>query len=235
MITENKYLSNIELYFCSSDYDDKKYFVLFDDEYHHAIKVMRNKVGDKLLATDGNGKIFEGIIEEIDSRSLKVLILKTYNYKNIFNHITFCIPNLKNPERLKFAFEKCTELGITNFILFKSEHSISKNLNTEKLKKIVLAAMKQSLRAFLPKIESINSLSELAKNEDEIILFDQNAEANFSNFKSDENKKYFFVFGSEGGFSEKELLILKSAKQLKLTDNRLRTETAILKAASMIC
>lgn len=61
-------------------------------------------------------------------------------------------------------------------------------------------------------------------------MFDQNAEANFSNFKSDENKKYFFVFGSEKQISEKELLILKSAKQLKLTDNRLRTETAILKA-----
>lgn len=229
-----EYLSNIELYFCSSDYDDKKYFVLLDDEYHHAIKVMRNKIGDKLFATDGNGKIFEGIIEEIDSRSLKVSILKTYNYKNIFTHITFCIPNLKNPERLKFAIEKCTEIGITNFILFKAEHSINKNFNTEKLKKIVLAAMKQSLRAFLPKIETINSLSELAEDAAEIILFDQNAEANFSNFKLDENRKYIFVFGSEGGFSERELALLKSSTHLKLTENRLRSETAIIKAAAMI-
>jgi 16S rRNA (uracil1498-N3)-methyltransferase len=230
-----EYLSNIELYFCSSDYDDKKYFVLHDDEFHHATKVMRNKTGDKLFATDGNGKIFEGVIEEIDKSSLKTSIIKTYNYKNIFSHLTFCIPNLKNPERLKFAFEKCTELGITNFILFKPEHSVGKNLNAERLSKITLAAMKQSLRAFLPKIEAINSLSELTKNQTEIILFDQIAESKFSNFNLDENRKYVLVFGPEGGFSEKELMILKSAKQLKLTDNRLRTETAIVKAASMIC
>lgn len=229
-----EYLSNIELYFTDSLHEDEKFFTLTEDELHHCIKVMRNNIGDKLFASDGNGKIFEGVIEEISKDYLKSCIIKTYDYKNTFENLTFCIPNLKNPERLKFAFEKCTELGITNFILYKAEHSLSKNLNTEKLKKTTLAAMKQSLRAFLPKINTINSLNNLAKNEAEIILFDQNVSNKFTDIVLDANKKHILIFGPEGGFSEKEFETLKSANRFKLTENRLRTETAIVKAASMI-
>jgi 16S rRNA (uracil1498-N3)-methyltransferase len=136
---------------------------------------MRNKISDKLFATDGKGKIFEGSIEELSKDFLKSTIIKIYKYQNNLDSITFCIPNLKNPERLKFAFEKCTELGITNYLLYKPEHSVGKNLNTERLSKIMLAAMKQSLSAFIPKIEAINSVTDLVKSESEIILFEQTA------------------------------------------------------------
>ncbi|MFZ1280003.1 MAG: RsmE family RNA methyltransferase [Ignavibacteriaceae bacterium] len=229
-----EYLSNIELYFTSFVSEDEKYFTLLDDEFHHSTKVMRNKISDKLFATNGKGKIFEGSIEEMSKDFLKSTIIKIYKYQNNLDNIAFCIPNLKNPERLKFAFEKCTELGITNFLLYKPEHSVGKNLNTERLSKITLAAMKQSLRAFLPKIEAINSVTDLVKSDSGILLFEQTASTKLSDFKLDEDKKYIFVFGPEGGFSENEFTLLKDSTKLKLTENRLRSETAILKAASMI-
>jgi 16S rRNA (uracil1498-N3)-methyltransferase len=229
-----EYLSNIELYFTPFVSEDEKYFTLIDDEFHHSAKVMRNKIGDKLFATDGNGKLFESKIISISKDGLTADIIKVIQYKNELEHFTFCIPNLKNPERFKFAIEKCVELGVTNFIFYQADHSINKKFNPERIEKIVLASMKQSLRAFLPKIEAINSVTDLVKSASGIILFEQTASTKLSDFKLDENKKYIFVFGPEGGFSENEFTLLKDSTKLKLTENRLRSETAIVKAASMI-
>ena len=229
-----EYLSNIELYFTALVSEDEKYFRLTDDEFHHSAKVMRNKIGDKLFATDGKGKIFEGKIISITKDELTAEISNVIKYENELERFTFCIPNLKNPERFKFAIEKCVELGITNFIFYQADHSISKKFNQERIEKIVLASMKQSLRAFLPKIEAINSVTDLVKSASGIILFEQTASTILSDFKLDENKNYIFIFGPEGGFSENEFTLLKDSTKLKLTGNRLRSETAIVKAASVI-
>ncbi len=229
-----EYLSNKELYFCSSVNFEEQIFFLEDDEFHHAIKVMRNKKGDKVFASDGKGKILEGFIEDIVKDNLKSKIIKTYEYKNELGNYIFCMPNLKNPERLKFALEKCTELGITKFILFNSEHTVSKGFNLGRLNKIVLSAMKQSLRAYLPKIEVVNSITELNSFGDEKVLFDQSGSIKPSDYKFDKHLNYLMIFGPEGGFSEKEISELNRSTILKLTDNRLRTETAIIKAASLI-
>ena len=229
-----EYLSNIELYFCSVVNFEEQIFLLEQDEFSHAIKVMRNKLGDKIFASDGTGKIYEGIIEDVKKDSLKSKIIKMYEYEDTLKRFTFCIPNLKNPERLKFALEKCTELGITKFILFNSTYTASKGFNLERLNKIVLSAMKQSLRAFLPKIEVVNSLIELSSFENELVVFDQMATSKLSDHKFDEYKNYLMIFGPEGGFSEKEISELNKPTSLKLTENRLRAETAIVKAASII-
>ncbi len=137
------------------------------------MKVMRNKIDDKIFATDGYGNIFEGVVKEIKKDRLIAKVKRNHIYKNELQNFTFCIPNLKNPERLKFALEKCTELGITRFILFNSERTVSKGFNTERLNKIVISAMKQSLRTFLPKIEIANSIKELKNLTGEKIIFDQ--------------------------------------------------------------
>lgn len=229
-----EYLSNIELYFCSAVNFKEQIFLLENDEFRHATKVMRNKIGDVIFVSDGRGKIFEGIVEDIKKDNLQSKIIKTYEYENTLKRFTFCIPNLKNPERFKFALEKCTELGITKFILFNSEHTVSKGFNLERLNKIVLSAMKQCLRAFLPKIEVVNSIIELNSFGDEIILFHQFGSTKLSDYKFDEHKHYLMIFGPEGGFSEKEISELIKPTTLKLTDNRLRTETAIVTAASII-
>lgn len=229
-----EYLSNIELYFCSSLTKDEKSFQIVDEEYHHAIKVMRNKVGDKLFATDGKGKIYEGFISAIEKRRLCVDVSKFYTYKNKLNHFTFCIPNLKNPDRLKFALEKCTELGITNFILFNSERSVSKGFNAERINKILLSAMKQSLQSYLPKVEFFNSVMQFSDLKVEKVLFDQNSINKFADQKFENEKRYYLIFGPEGGFSENEINDIKPAITLKLAENRLRSETAIIKAASLL-
>ncbi len=195
---------------------------------------MRNKVGDKIYSTDGRGKIYEGSIASIGNKIIFVDVIKSYHYKNRLSHFTICIPNLKNPDRFKFALEKCTELGITNFVLFNSERSISKSFNVDRINNILLSAMKQSLQAYLPKIEVFDSLKRFKDLAVEKVLFEQNAESKLSEQKFNPLREYYFIFGPEGGFSQKEIANFQPSLVLNLADNRLRSETAIIKVASVI-
>jgi 16S rRNA (uracil1498-N3)-methyltransferase len=195
---------------------------------------MRNKIGDNIFATDGCGNIFEALISEIDEGSLIAKITNTNIYKNELDNFTFCIPKLKNPERLKFAIEKCTELGITRFILINWERTVSKGFNTDRLNKIIISAMKQSLRAFLPEIEIVNSIKELKNFTGEKILFDQLSLNKLSEQNFDRSINYLMIFGPEGGLTDKEIQEINPTKTYRLTGNRLRSETAIIKAASVI-
>ena len=229
-----EYLSDIELYHCNTIVREENYFLLEEDEFRHCTVVMRNKEGQKIIATDGLGNLFEASIEEIQKDHLKAKILNVKNYVNKFDHITFCIPNLKNPERLKFALEKCTELGLTDFIIFNSSRTIAKNVKLERLNKIVLSALKQSLRTYLPKIHFIDQLNNINKGEKKFILFDQKADTYLNNFSLNRNENYAFIFGPEGGFTNEEISLLNPSKILKLSENRLRSETAIIKAASIL-
>lgn len=232
-MSEN-YLSNIELYYCSLSSITQEYFYLTDEEFYHAKKVMRNNIGSKIFATDGEGKIYEGKVTNMNTDSIKTEIIKVHNYSKRFDHFTFCIPNLKNPDRFKFALEKCTEIGITNFIIFNSERSVSKVINTDRISKLLLSAIKQSLQAYLPTIKILDSITLLKDCEDEKILFEQNSQNNLADKKFDKSKKHLMIFGPEGGFTYKEVAEINPTMILNLSQNRLRAETAIVKAASVI-
>ncbi len=206
---------------------------LTGDEFHHAVKVMRNKEGSEVFITDGNGIIYTCNINKILKDRLSAEIVDQKKYKNKLSNITFCFPVLKNPDRFKFALEKCTELGITNFIIFNSNRSVAKVKNIEKWNKTLLAAMKQSLRAYLPKLQSIENLKELLNLDGEKIIFDQSGKNIFSKEIIKVDVNYYFIFGPEGGFTEEELSYF--SKVYSLAENRLRSETAIVKCASLIC
>ena len=98
--------------------------------------------------------------------------------------------------------------------------------------------MKQSLRSFLPNITAVDSASKLP-NDSIFVVFDQNADLSFEDFIKSEiltnsEKKFNFVFGPEGGFSEKELKLFSDAVKVKLSSNRLRAETAVITAAAIL-
>jgi len=229
---KNSHLSDIELYYSESAFIQNDRITLLGDEYHHSVNVMRNSVGDSIYITDGEGKIYQCKIEEINKNELIANIKEKNNFENTAENIWFCIPALKNPDRLKFAFEKCVELGITNFILFTSKYTIPKKVNPDKYKKTVLAAMKQSLRAFLPKINSAK-FEEVIKLPGMKILFEQNSKKSFKGEVSGEIPNYL-LFGPEGGFDEFEINLVSGENRFKLSANRLRSETAIVKCASLL-
>jgi 16S rRNA (uracil1498-N3)-methyltransferase len=227
------YLSDIELYYTPSLFK-KDLINLKDEEFYHCIKVMRNRIGDEIYITNGAGKIFYSIIEEIKKDFLTASVKKVFEYKNKYSNLFFCLTKLRNNSRFEFALEKCTELGITNFIIYDSSRSLHKKEKTERWNKIVLAAMKQSLRSFLPSIK-VSSFDEIINSEGEKVLLEQNSQKHLSELKMIPSVNYNFIFGPEGGFTLNEINLFNKDYIYRLADNRLRTETAIIKSASLLC
>ncbi|MCW8804055.1 MAG: 16S rRNA (uracil(1498)-N(3))-methyltransferase [Ignavibacteriaceae bacterium] len=227
-----EHLSNIELYYTPSGFIRGDELILTEDEFHHSVNVMRNSVGDLLYVTDGEGIIFKTEITSICKKQLSALILEKKEFINKAANLWFCIPALKNSDRLKYAFEKCVELGITNFILFSSKRTISRKVKLEKFQKTTLAAMKQSLRAFLPQIVS-SIFGDIITFDGSKILFDQNVKAIFDGNQNISQPTYF-LFGPEGGFDENEIELVREQNRFSLSSNRLRSETAIIKVASLL-
>ncbi|MDH7604818.1 MAG: RsmE family RNA methyltransferase [Melioribacter sp.] len=233
----NNFFSDIELYY-STHLTDNEIFIS-GEELHHIKNVMRHKTGDEIFVTDGEGKIFRSRIEFLSKEAAKCLIKEKYLYENKFSNYVFCLPRLKNNDRIEFAIEKCVELGITNFLFFESERTIAKGFKVERIKKLLLSSMKQSLQAWLPKANFIKNITDLKNYEGDKILFEQKSEMLFKDFLIDKknllpNNKIYFIFGPEGGFSENEITKIQPTALLRITKNRLRSETAIITVASLL-
>lgn len=227
-----EFLSDIELFF-TDELSDKK-IILKDDDFLHCTKVFRYKAGDKVFVTDGSGKIYHCEINRIYKNDLEAEILSYTEQKIKYPNFHFCIPILKNKDRFRFAFEKLIELGITNIIIYKAERAISEKFNFDKYKKVAIETIKQSLQANLPVINSIGSLTELNSFEGNKIIFEQNAEIKFDNNMINKSDIYYFIFGPEGGLTDREINSLSNHIKFSLADNRLRTETAIIKVTSVL-
>jgi len=228
---EPEYLSNVELYF--SEKIDSNQIIIEGEESHHISKVMRHKADDLIYVTDGKGIIYNCSIFQIENNLIYLNIISKKNYINFLGNFTICIPKLKSHERLEFALEKCVELGFTNFIIYESLKSISKFSKIERWNKIVVSAMKQSLRAFLPSLEIINNLKDFP-DDGNIVVFEQNSSLQLADYTFIPQQKYYLLFGPEGGFDKKEFVFFEEINYIKLTENRLRAETAIVTAASFI-
>ncbi|WP_337865073.1 RsmE family RNA methyltransferase [Ignavibacterium sp.] len=227
-----EFLSNIELFFSEEITD--KIISLRDDEYIHCVKVLRYKSGDKIFVTDGNGKIYHCTITEIHKNFLDAEILIYTVQKIKFPHIHFCIPLLRNKDRFRFAFEKLAELGISSIIIYKAERAVKEKFNLEKYRKIAIETIKQSLQANLPEIKVVQSINELNSMEGNKLIFEQNSEKRFDKNLINTSEANYFIFGPEGGLSENEINLLRDAQKFSLAENRLRTETAVIKAASIL-
>ncbi len=234
---KQEYLSDIELYY-TNDVNGES-LELTGDEAKHITKVMRHSVGDKLHVTNGAGNYFETEIAEITKGSVVVSVKNRKKYNNEFENVFFCFPRLKSSSRFEFELEKSVELGITNFLIINTERTIPKGEKLVRWNKISLASMKQSLRTYLPKIEYLKSLEKMNLFEGEKIVLDQNGDENLVEYlstirKDFSDKKFYFIFGPEGGLSQTEIAKVLDNKVLTLTPNRLRAETAVISTATAI-
>lgn len=230
----NKYLSGIELYLGIKKSNDERNVFVFGDELHHIVNVMRHRNNDIIHITDGEGSIYKAKITEISKPELKAEIIGIYRYENINKNLTFCLPLLKNSDRLEFALEKCIEFGITNFLFFRSKNCVMKSFKEERFTKIAVSAMKQTLRSFIPSIKFTDNVKNILQFEGTKILFLQEAENKFSAevIKNKEVVPIYLLFGPEGGFSSDEIELFNKNGKYRLTQNRLRSESAIILTAS---
>jgi 16S rRNA (uracil1498-N3)-methyltransferase len=207
--------------------------VLEKEDAHYLKNVMRLREGDNVFLFNSLDGEFEGKIISSDNNNTKVkLISKT---KNISKQAKVSLVfSLIKSSKLDYLIQKCTEVGVKDFIPVISEKSVAKNLNTKRVQKIIKESCEQSNQLFLPAIQEIEKLEKKLKSFDKnsVIFF---ADINSSNKKIDEvlksnkNHKFYLLIGPEGDFSLKERDLLNKMTNcipISLGQNILRSETA---------
>ena len=137
-----------------------------------------------------------------------------------------------------FMIQKATELGVTKFLPIIFDRTVVRKINKERLKKIVIEASEQSNRINVPLIESPQTLDSFLKKDTMDLIF---TDLNSDNIKVDKSKltdkPVCIIIGPEGDFSEaerEEILAFKDVQSIKINDNILRSETAVISAISII-
>lgn len=210
--------------------------ILRSEEHNHCKKVLRKNIGDTLHITDGQGKIFLCRIDVIDKDKTECFILETDTQAPFYPRVAVAIAPVKNMSRIEWFLEKATEIGITDIYLMMTQRSEKKSIKIERLEKIVVSAMKQSLKAFLPQLHFFESFKECLQStqepyKDKFIGYCEESEGILYNCVSKHNDTIIFI-GPEGDFTEDEISLAKSMgiKTVSLGESRLRTETAGLVA-----
>lgn len=207
-------------------------FVLDEAESKHAIKVLRLNAGDKIYLVNGKGTFFEAEITQAHQKKCELRILSSTTETNTKPDIHIAIAPTKNNDRLEWFVEKATEIGITEITPVICQRSERKTLKIDRLEKTAVAAMKQSLKATLPRINEPVSFKDFIKNTPkQTNLFIAHCLVNQEKHLSQlctKNEPSIVLIGPEGDFTKAEidLAIKNHFKPISLGKSRLRTETA---------
>ena len=211
-------------------------YSLNEEESKHCARVLRLQIGDKVQLVDGKGNFYNaGITDAHPKRTqLKILeVLPDFNKRNHYLHIA--VAPTKNIERLEWFLEKATEIGIDEISLIICQRSERKEAKTDRLAKIITAAMKQSIKAWHPVLNEPLLFSKLIAAPFEGQKFIAHCEPG-SKLELKECLKtegrYLILIGPEGDFTPKEIdeALNYGFKAITLGNSRLRTETAALEA-----
>ena len=202
---------------------------------HYISKVMRIKEGESFSLFNDGGE-WEAKINEIKKGIVNFIIVKKLKNSENNSEIWLAFTPIKL-NYLNFMIQKATELGVTKFIPILTERTMVRDLNSERLNKVIIEASEQSNRIKLPKLEKLIKFKDFIKlYKDTNIVF---GDLNSSNdqIKINKDSPVCILIGPEGDFSEnerKEILDLKNVKSLKINKNILRAETAAISIISII-
>lgn len=214
--------------------------ILNESESKHAIRVLRLTEGSQVQLIDGQGGFYDAEIADAHPKKCQLQIIhseKEFGKKDFKLHIA--IAPTKNIDRFEWFLEKCTEIGIDEITPLLSEHSERKVIKPERLEKILVAAMKQSLKAYLPKLNPITNFNEfisVSKYKNKFIAHCNNGDKLHLKNCIQKNEDTLILIGPEGDFSVEEVELAKENgfKEISLGSARLRTETAGIVACHIL-
>jgi 16S rRNA (uracil1498-N3)-methyltransferase len=200
----------------------------------HISKVLRRQSGDVLDLTDGRGHHAKGIIE-VGKKTVTASIQSCEQIPARIPFLEMAIAPTKNNERTEWFVEKAVEIGVEKITLIHCKHSERPHLKTERLKKVAISAMKQSLKFHLPEITEIISFDEWVRNastELKCIAHCHEGEKQLLRDAVKNHHQAAIAIGPEGDFSTDEIAfaIQSGFIPVSLGASRLRTETAALAA-----
>ena len=211
-------------------------FILSEEESKHCIKVLRLDTGSLMHLVDGIGGFYDAVIEDPHPKRTKLKIIKkTENFAKRNHYLHIAIAPTKNIERIEWFLEKATEIGIDEITPIICDRSERKEIKTERLNKVITSAIKQSIKAFHPKLnEPVRFSDFIAKttNAQKFIAHCMDSGKVTISEQLISKGNYLVVIGPEGDFSFEELqvAIAHNFIPVSLGDSRLRTETAALEA-----
>lgn len=229
----------MQLFYCP-DINPNQIYTLGKEESQHCVKVLRLKENDTLYLTDGQGNLYKAEIVEAQPCSCSVRVIETqeeYGKRDYYLHVA--IAPTKNIARIEWFLEKATEMGIDEITPIICDHSEREIVKNERLEKIIVSAMKQSLKAYLPKLNEAIPIKQVilnAKEEHKLICYCQDDDRKKIQDIYKPKESVLIIIGPEGDFSEKEVqeALNNNFQKITLGKERLRTETAGLYAVQSI-
>lgn len=219
-------------------------FVLAGAEAKHAVSVRRMTPGEQVSVSDGKGKKIRGKVSRVSRDTLELLVESVEKIMAPENQLVL-VQALAKGDRDELAIQACTELGISSVVPWQAERSVSIWKDEKKLKgqlrwqTIVSEAAKQSLRAFVPTVESVRNTRELVDylgEFDQVLILEPESKTSITQVAVKPDSKTAIVVGPEGGISETELDMFEKAgfSTFHLGAGVLRTSTAGMAAVSYL-
>jgi 16S rRNA (uracil1498-N3)-methyltransferase len=221
------------------DYQSKK-ILIEEDEANHIIRVLRLQIGASLTATDGFGNWFEGTLVEVGKRNCMMHFDRHISEKDKRTyHLHIAIAPTKNIKRFEWFLEKATEMGIDEITPLICAHSERREVKIEHSKKVITAALKQSLKAYHPQLNEAIKFNDFIKTDfkaEKIIAHLISNEQISLKQSYQKGKDVCILIGPEGDFSPAEIQMAQENGYLavRLGNERLRTETAAMVACNTI-
>ncbi|MFI5451757.1 16S rRNA (uracil(1498)-N(3))-methyltransferase [Pedobacter sp. UC225_61] len=212
------------------------HYTLNEEESRHCSKVLRLTSGDIIHLIDGKGGLYEAEITGMNKKNVQLTVINKqteFGKRNHFLHIA--IAPTKNIDRLEWFLEKATEIGIDEITPIICDRSERKIVKEERLEKVITSAVKQSLTAYHPKLNTATSFAEFMKQNvsgEKFIAHCIEGDKPFINHLTQANQSYLILIGPEGDFTQTEvdIALQNGYKAVTLGNTRLRTETAALAA-----
>ena len=202
---------------------------------HYVSKVMRIKENEVFSLFNNSGE-WEAKILTISKSIVEFNVKKQLRQKENPKELWLAFSPIKS-NYFNFMMQKATELGVTKFLPIIFDRTIVRKINKERLEKVIIEAAEQSNRINVPKIEEPQKLKNFLSNDMDLIFTDLNTSNTKIDLKKLTTKPTCVIIGPEGDFSEEErekILKFKGVQPIKINENILRSETAVISALSII-
>ena len=228
-------MSNIRLFFKES-LSINLSAKLDKSQSHYVSKVMRVKVGGVFSLFNSSGE-WEAKILSISKNIVEFNITKQLRQKESTKELWLAFSPIKS-NYFNFMIQKATELGVTKFLPIIFDRTIVRKINKERLEKVIIEASEQSNRLNVPSIEEPQSLKNfLDKEKIDLVFTDLNSKNKKIDLEKLTSNPTCVLIGPEGDFSEEEreqILASKGVQPIKINENILRSETAVISALSIV-
>ncbi|GAF03507.1 16S rRNA (uracil(1498)-N(3))-methyltransferase [Saccharicrinis fermentans] len=204
---------------------------LSQDESKHCIRVLRHQVGDLISVMDGKGSLYSAKIIDANPKKCLLSIEKTKHEERRPYAIHMAVAPTKNIDRFEWFLEKATEMGIEEITPLLCDRSERKVIKPERLEKVIIAASKQSRKAYTPKLNTLTGFSEFIKKipaSNSYIAHCEELPKELLKIAYKAHTDAIILIGPEGDFSTREINMAMEhqIRTISLGKERLRTETA---------